>query len=76
MPSSAHPAIGGKYFALAVLFVMNTLNYVDRYAFFAAGSQIQERPGDRRLLVRLAGIGVHDRVHRGRAVHGLAGGPL
>ncbi len=35
------PTIGGKYFALAVLFVMNTLNYVDRYAFFAAGSHIQ-----------------------------------
>jgi MFS family permease len=35
------PTIGGKYFALIVLFVMNTLNYVDRYAFFAAGSHIQ-----------------------------------
>jgi MFS family permease len=35
------PTFGGKYFALAVLFVMNTLNYVDRYAFFAAGSHIQ-----------------------------------
>ena len=31
MPSM--PTWGGKYFALAVLFVMNTLNYVDRYAF-------------------------------------------
>ena len=27
------PTIGGKYFALAVLFVMNTLNYVDRTRF-------------------------------------------
>ncbi len=36
------PTIGGKYFALAVLFVMNMLNYVDRYAFFAAGSHIQQ----------------------------------
>ena len=36
------PTIGGSYFALAVLFVMNTLNYVDRYAFFAAGSHIQK----------------------------------
>ena len=36
------PTIGGKYFALAVLFVMNTLNYVDRYAFFAVGSHIQK----------------------------------
>jgi MFS transporter, Spinster family, sphingosine-1-phosphate transporter len=36
------PTVGGKYFALAVLFVMNTLNYVDRYAFFAAGSHIQK----------------------------------
>jgi MFS family permease len=35
------PTIGGKFFALAILFVMNTLNYVDRYAFFAAGSHIQ-----------------------------------
>ncbi len=35
------PTIGGKYFALAVLFTMNLLNYVDRYAFFAAGSHIQ-----------------------------------
>jgi MFS transporter, Spinster family, sphingosine-1-phosphate transporter len=36
------PTVGGKYFALVVLFVMNTLNYVDRYAFFAAGSHIQK----------------------------------
>ena len=36
------PTIGGKYFALAVLFVMNTLNYVDRYAFFAVSSHIQK----------------------------------
>jgi MFS family permease len=39
---SGLPTWGGKYFALAVLFVMNTLNYVDRYAFFAAGSHIQK----------------------------------
>ena len=36
------PTWGGQYFALTVLFVMNTLNYVDRYAFFAAGSHIQK----------------------------------
>ena len=30
------PTIGGKYFALAILFAMNLLNYVDRYSFFAA----------------------------------------
>src|SRR5262245_311677 len=36
------PTIGGKYFALAVLFTMNLLNYVDRYSFFAAGSHIQK----------------------------------
>ena len=36
------PTWGGKYFALTVLFLMNTLNYVDRYAFFAAGSHIQK----------------------------------
>jgi MFS family permease len=35
------PIIGGKYFALAVLFAMNLLNYVDRYSFFAAGTHIQ-----------------------------------
>src|SRR4029077_301291 len=39
--TSRLPTIGGKYFALAVLFVMNTLNYVDRYAFFAVSSPIQ-----------------------------------
>ncbi len=36
------PSIGGAYFALAILFAMNLLNYVDRYAFFAVGKQIQE----------------------------------
>jgi MFS family permease len=36
------PTIGGKYFALAILFAMNLLNYVDRYSFFAAGSHIQK----------------------------------
>jgi len=35
------PTIGGKYFALAILFSMNLLNYVDRYSFFAAGTHIQ-----------------------------------
>ncbi len=35
------PTIGGKYFALAVLFCMNLLNYVDRYSFFAVGTHIQ-----------------------------------
>jgi MFS family permease len=33
--------LGGKYFALAILFSMNLLNYVDRFSFFAAGSHIQ-----------------------------------
>jgi MFS family permease len=36
------PTIGGKGFALAVLFSMNLLNYVDRYTFFAVGPQIQQ----------------------------------
>jgi MFS family permease len=40
--ADALPTIGGKYFALAVLFAMNLLNYVDRYSFFAAGRHIQE----------------------------------
>src|SRR3954467_8976655 len=35
------PTIGGKSFALAVLFSMNLLNYVDRYSFFAVGTLIQ-----------------------------------
>jgi MFS family permease len=35
------PTFGGKYFALAVLFGMNLLNYVDRYSFFAVGTQIK-----------------------------------
>ena len=35
------PTMGGKYFALAVLFTMNLLNYVDRYSFFAAGEKIK-----------------------------------
>ncbi len=36
------PTIGGKYFALAVLFSMNLLNYVDRYSFFGVGTQIKK----------------------------------
>jgi MFS family permease len=40
--ASRFPTIGGKYFALAILFSMNLLNYVDRYSFFAAGSHIQK----------------------------------
>ena len=35
------PTVGGSYFALAVLFSMNLLNYVDRYSFFAVGTHIQ-----------------------------------
>jgi MFS family permease len=38
---SVLPTIGGKYFALAVLFSMNLLNYVDRYSFIAAATHIQ-----------------------------------
>ncbi len=41
-PTAQLPTIGGKYFALAVLFLMNLLNYVDRYSFFAAGTHIQK----------------------------------
>ncbi len=44
--STAHPdvipSISGRYFALAVLFSMNLLNYVDRYSFFAVGKHIQD----------------------------------
>jgi MFS transporter, Spinster family, sphingosine-1-phosphate transporter len=34
------PTLGGKYTALAVMFTMNLLNYVDRYSFIAAGTHI------------------------------------
>ena len=37
------PTIGGPYFALAVLFGMNLLNYIDRYSFFAVGTQIKDQ---------------------------------
>ncbi|MCA1685785.1 MAG: MFS transporter [Planctomycetia bacterium] len=40
-PHGLFPTIGGKYFALAVLFSMNLLNYVDRYSFFAVGTHIK-----------------------------------
>lgn len=33
--------VGGRLFALVVLFSMNLLNYVDRYSFFAVGTHIQ-----------------------------------
>jgi MFS family permease len=39
---STFPSIPGRYFALAVLFSMNLLNYVDRYSFFAVGRHIQD----------------------------------
>jgi MFS transporter, Spinster family, sphingosine-1-phosphate transporter len=45
MPSSRLanlPTFGGRYFALAVLFAMNLLNYVDRYSFFAVGTSIKK----------------------------------
>jgi MFS family permease len=35
------PTVGSRGFALALLFSMNLLNYVDRYTFFAVGTQIQ-----------------------------------
>jgi MFS family permease len=35
------PVFGGKYFALGALFAMNLLNYVDRYSFFAVGTQLK-----------------------------------
>jgi MFS family permease len=34
------PTVGGKYVALAVMFTMNLLNYIDRYSFIAAGTHI------------------------------------
>ncbi len=41
IPTAHLPTLGGKYLALTVLFLMNLLNYVDRYSFFAAGNHIQ-----------------------------------
>ena len=41
--ASIIPTVGGPYFALAVLFGMNLLNYIDRYSFFAVGTQIKQR---------------------------------
>ncbi len=35
------PTVGGKYFALAVLFSMNLLNYIDRYSFFAVATHVK-----------------------------------
>src|SRR3974377_1782333 len=43
--SSILPTFGGPYFALAVLFGMNLLNYIDRYSFFAVGTQIKSAFG-------------------------------
>ena len=42
--------LGSPYFALAVLFSMNLLNYVDRYSFFAVGAPIQKGLGIDHLL--------------------------
>lgn len=39
------PFDGVHLFALAVLFSMNMLNYIDRYSFFAVGSHIQRELG-------------------------------
>ena len=41
--TSIIPTIGGADFALAVLFGMNLLNYIDRYSFFAVGTQIKQQ---------------------------------
>src|SRR6516164_1602615 len=37
---STHTVAPGAYFALAVLFSMNLLNYVDRYVFAAVGKSV------------------------------------
>ncbi|WP_435006446.1 spinster family MFS transporter [Tundrisphaera lichenicola] len=39
------PAFGGSYFALAILFSMNLLNYVDRYVFYSTGPRIAKELG-------------------------------
>ena len=70
------PTIGGKYFALAVLFAMNLLNYVDRYSFFAAGTHIQKDLHIDDDWFGVLGVVVHDRVHDRLAADGLAGRSL
>ena len=40
-------SVGGSYFALAVLFSMNLLNYVDRYVFYSTGPRIARELGFR-----------------------------
>ncbi|QEH34248.1 Hexuronate transporter [Aquisphaera giovannonii] len=35
------PTLGGAGFALAILFSMNLLNYIDRYSFFAVATQVK-----------------------------------
>lgn len=47
------PTVPGSAFALTVLFSMNLLNYVDRYSFFAVGTQVKHalHIGDFRLGV-------------------------
>lgn len=65
-------AIRSPFFALAVLFSMNLLNYVDRYVFFSAGPRITKE-----LDFDDAEFGaqrvVHGRLHPGLADRGLAG---
>lgn len=41
-PRRMLPTIGGPIFALVVLFLMNLLNYIDRYSFFAVGVDIKK----------------------------------
>ena len=43
-PGSAF-TVASPYFALAVLFSMNLLNYIDRYVFFSAGPRITRELG-------------------------------
>src|SRR5262245_47984677 len=39
------PTVGGKYFALGVLFAMNLLNYIDRYSFYAIANPVKDAMG-------------------------------
>jgi MFS transporter, Spinster family, sphingosine-1-phosphate transporter len=50
------PTFGGPYFALAVLFGMNLLNYIDRYSFFAVGTQIKSAFGIDDLWYSVLGV--------------------
>ena len=67
------PTIGGKYFALAVLFTMNLAELRGPLCVLRGGNADQKDLQIRRRLVRCAWWLVHDRLHDHLAADGLAG---